>query len=167
MTARSHVADCDERAVSACPPRRGPVDGRCRARTPACPRRPCPACPTGSPTSTNRRASGYSTSMRTLGYRPNGAARALKSGRFHTIGVIMFTLVDARQHAHPRRHRHGGRERRLLGHAHPAARPHHGHGLRRLQPAERTGRRRRRSSSSRPTCSTRSTSRCRRACPSW
>ncbi|GAA5200289.1 LacI family DNA-binding transcriptional regulator [Rugosimonospora acidiphila] len=30
--------------------------------------------------------------MRTLGYRPNGAARALKSGRFHTIGVIMFTL---------------------------------------------------------------------------
>lgn len=31
-------------------------------------------------------------SMRTLGYRPNGAARALKSGRFHTVGVIMFTL---------------------------------------------------------------------------
>jgi DNA-binding LacI/PurR family transcriptional regulator len=31
-------------------------------------------------------------SMRTLGYRPNGAARALKSGRFNTIGVIMFTL---------------------------------------------------------------------------
>src|SRR5580692_2676930 len=30
--------------------------------------------------------------MRTLGYRPNGAARALKSGRFHTIGVIMTTL---------------------------------------------------------------------------
>ena len=27
-----------------------------------------------------------------LGYRPNSAARALKSGRFHTIGVIMFTL---------------------------------------------------------------------------
>lgn len=32
------------------------------------------------------------TSMRELGYRPNGAARALKAGRFHTIGVIMFTL---------------------------------------------------------------------------
>jgi DNA-binding LacI/PurR family transcriptional regulator len=31
-------------------------------------------------------------SMRALGYRPNGAARALKSGRFHTVGVIMFTL---------------------------------------------------------------------------
>jgi DNA-binding LacI/PurR family transcriptional regulator len=30
--------------------------------------------------------------MRSLGYRPNGAARALKSGRFHTIGVIMTTL---------------------------------------------------------------------------
>jgi DNA-binding LacI/PurR family transcriptional regulator len=32
------------------------------------------------------------TAMRTLGYRPNGAARALQSGRFHTIGVIMSTL---------------------------------------------------------------------------
>jgi DNA-binding LacI/PurR family transcriptional regulator len=31
-------------------------------------------------------------SMKTLGYRPNRAARALKSGRFQTIGVIMFTL---------------------------------------------------------------------------
>ncbi|MDY0908678.1 LacI family DNA-binding transcriptional regulator [Microbacterium sp. CFBP9034] len=31
-------------------------------------------------------------SMRTVGYRPNGAARALKYGRFHTVGVIMFTL---------------------------------------------------------------------------
>ena len=30
--------------------------------------------------------------MRALGYRPNGAARALKSGRFHSIGVIMTTL---------------------------------------------------------------------------
>ena len=30
--------------------------------------------------------------MQRLGYRPNGAARALKSGRFHTIGVIMTTL---------------------------------------------------------------------------
>jgi DNA-binding LacI/PurR family transcriptional regulator len=30
--------------------------------------------------------------MQTLGYRPNGAARALKSGRFHTIGVIITTL---------------------------------------------------------------------------
>ncbi|HEY6799805.1 MAG TPA: LacI family DNA-binding transcriptional regulator [Agromyces sp.] len=32
------------------------------------------------------------SSMRAVGYRPNGAARALKYGRFHTIGVIMFTL---------------------------------------------------------------------------
>lgn len=31
-------------------------------------------------------------SMRVLGYRPNGAARALKSGRFNSIGVITFTL---------------------------------------------------------------------------
>jgi DNA-binding LacI/PurR family transcriptional regulator len=31
-------------------------------------------------------------SMRSLGYRPNGAARALKSGRFNTIGVMLFTL---------------------------------------------------------------------------
>ena len=30
--------------------------------------------------------------MRKLGYRPNSAARALRSGRFRTIGVIMFTL---------------------------------------------------------------------------
>ena len=32
------------------------------------------------------------TAMRKLGYRPNSAARALRSGRFHSIGVIMFTL---------------------------------------------------------------------------
>src|SRR6478752_7223045 len=31
-------------------------------------------------------------SMRAVGYRPNSAARALKYGRFHTVGVIMFTL---------------------------------------------------------------------------
>ncbi|MCU1526436.1 MAG: LacI family transcriptional regulator [Frondihabitans sp.] len=30
--------------------------------------------------------------MDKLGYSPNRAARALRSGRFHTIGVIMFTL---------------------------------------------------------------------------
>jgi DNA-binding LacI/PurR family transcriptional regulator len=30
--------------------------------------------------------------MSELGYRPNRAARALRSGRFRTIGVIMFTL---------------------------------------------------------------------------
>ncbi|MCG5216376.1 LacI family DNA-binding transcriptional regulator [Streptosporangium sp. KLBMP 9127] len=30
--------------------------------------------------------------MRELGYRPNGAARALKSGQFRTIGVILFTM---------------------------------------------------------------------------
>ena len=30
--------------------------------------------------------------MRELGYRPNSAARALKTGRFRTIGVVTFTL---------------------------------------------------------------------------
>ncbi|WP_226961930.1 MULTISPECIES: LacI family DNA-binding transcriptional regulator [Streptomyces] len=30
--------------------------------------------------------------MKQLGYRPNSAARALKSGEFRTIGVILFTL---------------------------------------------------------------------------
>lgn len=30
--------------------------------------------------------------MQQLGYRPNGAARALKAGRYRNIGVIMFTL---------------------------------------------------------------------------
>lgn len=30
--------------------------------------------------------------MRDLGYRPNSAARALRTGRFRSIGVIMFTL---------------------------------------------------------------------------
>ncbi|CAG7645833.1 Transcriptional regulator, LacI family [Actinacidiphila bryophytorum] len=30
--------------------------------------------------------------MKELGYRPNSAARALKSGQFHTIGVITFNL---------------------------------------------------------------------------
>jgi DNA-binding LacI/PurR family transcriptional regulator len=30
--------------------------------------------------------------MRKIGYRPNSAARALRSGQFRTIGVIMFTL---------------------------------------------------------------------------
>jgi DNA-binding LacI/PurR family transcriptional regulator len=33
------------------------------------------------------------TSMKELGYLPNRAARALRSGRFHSIGVIMFTLA--------------------------------------------------------------------------
>lgn len=32
--------------------------------------------------------------MKTLGYRPNAAARALKSGSFHTIGVVMFDVVS-------------------------------------------------------------------------
>jgi DNA-binding LacI/PurR family transcriptional regulator len=30
--------------------------------------------------------------MKELGYRPNSAARALKSGEFHTLGVILFNL---------------------------------------------------------------------------
>jgi len=32
--------------------------------------------------------------MDDLGYRPNRAARALRSGRFRTIGVVMFTLAS-------------------------------------------------------------------------
>ncbi|MFF4113466.1 LacI family DNA-binding transcriptional regulator [Streptomyces sp. NPDC001714] len=32
------------------------------------------------------------TAMRELGYRPNSAARALRYGRFNTIGVILFSL---------------------------------------------------------------------------
>ncbi|WP_431774054.1 LacI family DNA-binding transcriptional regulator [Streptomyces cucumeris] len=32
------------------------------------------------------------TAMKELGYRPNSAARALKSGRFRTLGIILFTL---------------------------------------------------------------------------
>ncbi|WP_042429113.1 LacI family DNA-binding transcriptional regulator [Streptacidiphilus anmyonensis] len=32
------------------------------------------------------------SAMKQLGYRPNGAARALKQGRFHTLGVVLFTL---------------------------------------------------------------------------
>ncbi|MFJ3382447.1 LacI family DNA-binding transcriptional regulator [Curtobacterium sp. NPDC090217] len=32
--------------------------------------------------------------MTSLGYRPNRAARALRSGHFRTIGVIMFTLAS-------------------------------------------------------------------------
>ena len=46
--------------------------------------------------------------MRTLGYRPNGAARALKSGRFHTIGVIMTTLQTLGNIRDPRRDRDRG-----------------------------------------------------------
>lgn len=32
------------------------------------------------------------SAMAELGYRPNGAARALKSGEFRSIGVVLFTL---------------------------------------------------------------------------
>ncbi|MBT8796715.1 LacI family DNA-binding transcriptional regulator [Microbacterium flavum] len=32
------------------------------------------------------------SAMRSLGYRPNSAARALRSGRFRSIGVILFSL---------------------------------------------------------------------------
>jgi DNA-binding LacI/PurR family transcriptional regulator len=32
------------------------------------------------------------TAMQRLGYRPNSAARALRSGRFRTIGVVMFSF---------------------------------------------------------------------------
>ncbi|MFE3519769.1 LacI family DNA-binding transcriptional regulator [Streptomyces sp. NPDC059166] len=34
------------------------------------------------------------TAMRELGYRPNTAARALRSGRFRNIGVVVFTLAS-------------------------------------------------------------------------
>ncbi|WP_257210594.1 LacI family DNA-binding transcriptional regulator [Actinomyces ruminis] len=34
------------------------------------------------------------TAMKDLGYRPNAAARALKRGSFHSIGVVMFDIVS-------------------------------------------------------------------------
>ncbi|MFG2926256.1 LacI family DNA-binding transcriptional regulator [Streptomyces sp. NPDC048305] len=34
------------------------------------------------------------TAMRELGYRPNTAARALRSGKFRNIGVVVFTLAS-------------------------------------------------------------------------
>jgi DNA-binding LacI/PurR family transcriptional regulator len=46
----------------------------------------------GQPNVDERTRARVVKAMQTLGYRPNGAARALKSGRFHTIGVIMTTL---------------------------------------------------------------------------
>ncbi|MGN8026650.1 LacI family DNA-binding transcriptional regulator [Microbacterium sp. 22242] len=36
--------------------------------------------------------------MAALGYRPNSAARALRSGRFRALGVIMFTLAPYGNH---------------------------------------------------------------------
>ncbi|UJP09223.1 LacI family DNA-binding transcriptional regulator [Microbacterium sp. KUDC0406] len=36
--------------------------------------------------------------MASLGYRPNSAARALRSGRFRTLGVIVFTLATYGNH---------------------------------------------------------------------
>ncbi|GAA2989443.1 hypothetical protein GCM10020227_67800 [Streptomyces flavovirens] len=33
------------------------------------------------------------SAMKELNYRPNSAARALKSGRFRTLGVVLFTLA--------------------------------------------------------------------------
>ena len=82
--------------------------------------------------------------MQALGYRPNGAARALKSGRFHTIGVIMFTLqtfgnirtLDAI-----------ATEAARAGYsvtAHAGRRPDPARRVRRLPAAVRAGRRRRR-----------------------
>ena len=46
------------------------------------------AAPTSTPTTRDR----VLAAMRELGYRPNSAARALRNGRFRSIGVIMFTL---------------------------------------------------------------------------
>jgi len=56
-----------------------------------------------SPITVSRVSNGYegvaeetrrqvAAAMRDLGYRPNSAARALRSGQFRTIGVITFTL---------------------------------------------------------------------------
>nr|WP_129338015.1 LacI family DNA-binding transcriptional regulator [Cellulomonas endophytica] len=57
-----------------------------------------------SPITVSRVSNGYAgvteatrrqvqAAMDALGYRPNSAARALKSGRFRTIGVVTFTLA--------------------------------------------------------------------------
>lgn len=46
----------------------------------------------GRPNVDHRTRERVTSAMNELGYRPNGAARALKSGQFHTIGAIAFTL---------------------------------------------------------------------------
>jgi DNA-binding LacI/PurR family transcriptional regulator len=101
--------------------------------------------------------------MQALGYRPNKAARALRSGHFRNIGVIMFTLSSF------------GNMRTLDAIAISAARA--GYSLT-LVPVERptsawrsracSSRRSTESSSlSRRTSSTRPTSNCRQDCRSW
>jgi DNA-binding LacI/PurR family transcriptional regulator len=50
---------------------------------------------TGHPGVVNATRDQVLAAMRQLGYRPNSAARALKRGSFHTIGVILFTLSSA------------------------------------------------------------------------
>ena len=54
--------------------------------------RPSPASRTGASNVDAETRERVLAAMRKLGYRPNSAARALRSGRFHSIGVIMFTL---------------------------------------------------------------------------
>ena len=61
--------------------------------------------------------------MQTLGYRPNGAARALKSGRFHTIGVIMISLQTFGNIRTLDAIATEAAQRRLLGHAAADLRP--------------------------------------------
>jgi DNA-binding LacI/PurR family transcriptional regulator len=46
----------------------------------------------GQPNVTEATRARVLSAMQALGYRPNGAARALQSGRFHAIGVIMASL---------------------------------------------------------------------------
>lgn len=46
----------------------------------------------GQPNVTETTRARVVSAMQALGYRPNGAARALQSGRFHAIGVIMASL---------------------------------------------------------------------------
>ena len=55
--------------------------------------------------------------MRTLGYRPNSAARALQERPLPHHRRDHVHAVDLRQHAHPGRDRDRGGARRLLGHA--------------------------------------------------
>ena len=68
------------------------VDGRCRRARPASRVRPSLASRTGATTSTPLRATGSSRPCANSATGPNSAARALRSGRFRSIGVIMFSL---------------------------------------------------------------------------
>ena len=73
---------------------------------------------------------------------PNSAARALRSGRFHSIGVIMFTLSSVGNIRTLDAIAAAATDAGYVDHLHPRAGPHPGRGLGRVRPARRAGRRR-------------------------